>query len=126
MEKKYIHSFRIVEEMNLTNSEETLRVVALWGDFYKKEGMRIGKDFPYDQSKECNDWIDNLISKLGPMPIELSSLMGELTSIYIGDRVKSSEGIGIVSEISHPPFPFLIELQNGGTAWVNEKDIIRL
>lgn len=45
-------------------------------------------------------------------------------AIRKGDRVKTTEGIGVVEKIMPGPFPFFVKLENGGEAWQGPMHII--
>jgi len=45
-------------------------------------------------------------------------------TINKGDRVNTTDGIGIVEKIIPGPFPFFVVLDNGGAAWQGPQHII--
>lgn len=121
--KTQFHSYIIKGVTNLKTDQEGWRIVGLWGDEEKGEGNRIGPAFPEDQLQECESLMDELEAKYG-LPVDISTIITHFTGIAIGQKVKTNDGTGIIENITVGPFPFLIKLDNGGYAWVNEFDAL--
>ena len=47
-------------------------------------------------------------------------------TINKGDKVKTTDGIGVVEKIVPGPFPFFVKLENGGSAWQGPMHIISI
>lgn len=111
--------------INMLTDKEGWRIVGIWGDEDKGEGMRIGPTFEHDDLDGCEKLADELEEKYG-MPIKISDIISHFSGIHIGARLNTTDGDGVVERITPGPLPFLVKLDNGGLAWQNQSNIISI
>lgn len=51
-------------------------------------------------------------------------LMSKKITINKGDKVNTTDGVGVVEKIMSGQFPFFVKLENGGSAWQGPMHII--
>ena len=117
------NSYSIAGVYNLKTGESGFRVVGIWGVESRGEGNRIGPVFSDDDIDKCSELIDEL-TKLYGLPVSIATIISHFTGIKVGQKVNTTDGIGVVLEIRPGPFPFFVRLENGGTAWQDMYHII--
>lgn len=56
--------------------------------------------------------------------INSKNMKSKKITINKGDRVNTTDGPGVVEKIVPGPFPFFVQLENGGSAWQGPMHII--
>lgn len=121
----HFHSFIVKGVTNLKTDKSGWKVVGLWGDEDKAEGNRIGPTFEENQLDACEALADELENKYG-LPVEIAIIISHFTGVSVGCRVETKDGIGTVEEVRAGVFPFLVRLENGGSAWQDRTHIISI
>ncbi len=111
--------------MNLNTNKPGWRIVGIWGDEDKGEGMRIGPTFEDSDLESCEKLADELEAKY-KLPIKISDIISHFSGITIGAKLKTTDGDGVVEDIKPGALPFLVRLENGGMAWQNQSYIISI
>jgi len=63
-------------------------------------------------------------SRVSRVTINSKNMKSKKITINKGDKVKTTDGIGVVEKIVPGPFPFFVQLENGGSAWQGPMHII--
>lgn len=114
----HFHKFIIAGVINIKAGQKGWRIVGIWGDEDKYEGNRIGPYFKHEDYDQCEKLLNEIEAKYSA-PYEIHKIIEHFTGIGIGKRVDTPDGIGIITDYKHGKFPFLVELENGGSAWVD-------
>jgi hypothetical protein len=121
----HFHSLVIKGVTNMKTDKEGWRVVGIWGDEEKGEGMRIGPTFEDSDLESCEKLADELEAKY-KLPVKISDIISHFSGIIIGAKLKTTDGDGVVEDIKPGVLPFLVRLDNGGMAWQNQSNIISI
>jgi len=119
----HFHTLIIKGFTNLNTDKSGWRIVGIWGDENKGEGMRIGPTFEEDDLDSCEKLADELEAKY-KLPVKISDIISHFSGISIGSKLKTTDGDGVVEDIKPGALPFLVRLDNGGAAWQNQSYII--
>ena len=119
------HTLIIKGVYNIKKTQLGWRLVALWGDEEKGEGTRFGPVFPESQLAEYERLADELEKKYG-LPISWNALFSHFSGIEVGDKLDTTDGMGVVHEIRPGILPILVRLESGGWAWQNQSNIIKI
>ena len=119
------HAFIVKGVFNTITNLSGWRIVGIWGDEDKGEGMRIGPTFAEDELEGCEKLADELKTKYG-LPVSISTIFSHFSGIKVGSKLNTTDGIGIVLEIRPGVLPILVRLDNGGMAWENQSNVISI